>query len=95
MGDHGTFTSRIWKKQGNYEYYNTSHQDYILDLFNVLLAIKWPKNIKFNDNNMHFSPEIFQRIFNSLDINANIASPSLIMYDFNQTAHSINFTKKD
>ena len=65
LGDHGPFFYEIWARRGNFKYYNTTKEEYLLDKYNVLAAIRWPEKVKPSQD-IHFIPEVFQLVFAAL-----------------------------
>ena len=89
VGDHGPFFYDIWKKTASYELHNVSKEDYILDRYNVLCAIRWPQNI-ISSQNIHFVPEVFQLIIAELSQNKLKTENVNKLYDFSNIEHDIS-----
>ena len=56
--------------------------DFLLDFFNVFLAIKWPDYINNNNKRIYNTAELFKLIFERLIPNLDIPTPSYQLFDY-------------
>lgn len=89
LGDHGPFFYDIWKITASYKAHNVSKEDYILDRYNVLCAIRWPNNIN-SSQNIHFVPEVFELVLAELSQNKLETEKVDTLYDFSNVKHDIS-----
>ena len=66
VGDHGGLFFKVLKDDKKYKDFNISTQEYILDQFNILMAIHWPKNLTNNNEKINYTFEIFDLIYKKL-----------------------------
>ena len=89
LGDHGPSFYEIWEQRGDFNHYNISEEDYILDRYNVLAAIRWPHDIK-SSQDVHFVPEIFPLVFAELSKNTMQKEYIKTLYDWDDIKHDIS-----
>ncbi len=93
LGDHGAYFSKIFKDKNITENNDVTEEEYILDFFNVLAAIRWPKHIK-TEAKPHFIPELFHVIFSSINGQRKYHSVDYILYDsFNKATYHTPYSK--
>lgn len=89
VGDHGPLFYEIWKEKGNFNHYHVSEEEYLLDRYNVLGAIRLPADMTSSEE-IHFVPEVFQLIFAKLSHQPFQNADITTLYDFKNTTHDIS-----
>ena len=87
IGDHGGDFFEIYDRQYSNHIMpflnknNISEKDFLLDFYNILLAIKWPDSIKPREK-IQRAPDLFRVIFETLIPNLKIPKVSSQFFDF-------------
>lgn len=89
FGDHGANFLDITKDMEALNANNIPIKNYVLDLFNVMVAIRWPKGVKGNYS-WQFLPQLFPVVFDALGVPMNDVGISPVVYDHKNRA----FVKK-
>ena len=88
MGDHGGQFFEIYKEESLTEISPfleknaINKKDYLLDMYNIFIAIKWPKDIKKETATINFAPELFKLILEKIIPNTKIPEPSHLFFNF-------------
>lgn len=87
IGDHGGSFIEIYKREHTgvilpfLKKNKIDKEDFLLDFFNVFLAIKWPKKIQ-ETQEIHLAAEVFKVILEKLIPNLKLPPLSLQLFDF-------------
>lgn len=86
LGDHGGQFFEIYDRQYGEKILpllkkeQIDKKDYILDMYNIFLAIKWPEQIK-TEATIDFAPELFKLILERIIPNVQIPKPSRTLFE--------------
>lgn len=89
FGDHGANHFEIFKDYKSMQAYNLPLKDYVLDLFNVLVAIRYPYGIK-SAKKWQYLPEMFPVIFDALGAPLDKVNILPVVYDYNNNPYYKN-----
>lgn len=87
IGDHGSGFFEIYSRKYSGKINAFLHKnkidkdDFMLDFYDILLAVKWPDYMKV-DENIQMAPELFKIIFEKLIPDLKIPMPSQQFFDF-------------
>jgi hypothetical protein len=90
FGDHGPSFFDIARKREDLSGEGISQDDFLLDFFNVLAAIYYPKPIN-SSHKLYLTTEIFPMIFNALGANIEIPKFENIVYDNGNIGYQLIF----
>lgn len=89
FGDHGANHFEILKDSRMLQAYNMPLRDYILDLFNVIAAVRYPYGIK-SVTRFQYLPELFPIIFDALDAPLDNVNILPVVYDYKNNPYYRN-----
>ena len=90
FGDHGPTFYDVAEKRDDLQKNGISYDDFLLDFFNVIAAIHYPKSIN-SSHRLYLTTEIFPMIFQALGANIEVPKFENMVYDNGNIGYPLKF----